>query len=210
MYQSGYEVNRMSTTQPSRTERHEPDAAFIHYLRGLVEREELAALAALRCGLGKEPGTAPEMYPCVVPFLPRQPRAVQEIAYYLVAALFAWHQKDWPSDDRFTNLGASLAQLRWEQARERGETPEHGDSTERRFVALLTSTREDLPYHLRQMIGLLRTKEVPVNWLQLLFDIQRWDADSRIVQRRWASAFWGHAAPEQPSNTPPEATMSND
>ncbi len=190
----------MTTTEPHRTERQGLETRFIDFLRGLVDREERAELAALRRGLGKEPGTTPEMYPYVVPFLPKQPRANQEAAYYLVAALFAWHQKH-TNDDRYTNLGASLADFRWQQTVDRGEKEvQQGDSTERRFVAMLSSTREDLPYHLRQMIGLLRTKEVPVNWLQLLSDIQHWDDDTRRdryyrnVQRRWATAFWGNTS----------------
>lgn len=200
----------MTTIERQRTERQRRDAQFINYLRGLVEREELAALAALRRGLGKEPGTAPEMYPYVVPFLPDRPTAYHEAPYYLVAALFAWHQKDWSSDDPYrSNLGASLARLRWEQAVEHGEkAPEQGDSIERRFVALLSSAREDLPYHLRQLIGLLRTKEVPINWRQLLYDIGFWD-DDRNVQRRWASAFWGQTASEQPTADAP-ASMDED
>lgn len=201
----------MTTTGLPRTERRGRDARFIEYLRGLVEREELAALAALRRGLGKEPGAAPEMYPYVVPFLPERSTIYHEAPYYLVAALFAWHQQDWPSDDSYrSNLGASLARLRWEQARERGDgAPEQGDSTERRFVALLSSTRDDLPYHLRQMIGLLRTKEVRVNWLQLLYDIRFWD-DDRSVQRRWASAFWGQTATDQSTDTPSGSPASDE
>lgn len=198
----------MTTPERPRSERPGRDAAFIDFLRGLADRDDLAALAALRRGLGKEPGTAPEMYTYVVPFVPKEARPYQEAPYYLVAALFAWHQLDWPSEDRFTNLGASLARLRRKLASDRGETPEQGDSTERRFVALLSSPGEDLPFQLRQMIGLLRANEIPVNWLQLLFDIQQWNADSRIVQRRWASAFWGQAASEQPANTPSEPTTA--
>lgn len=207
----------MTTRESRPTEQQTREGRFVGYLHSLVEREELAALAALRRGLGKEPGTAPEMYPYVVPFV-GDITPTQQAPYYLVAALFAWHQKDWPSDDpqrdnrNRNNLGASLARLRQEQARDRGDAvPDQGDSTERRFVAMLSSSREDMPYHLRQMIGLLRTKEVPVNWLQLLYDIRFWDSDdSRIVQQRWASAFWSQTTPDQASYPPSEPNGSDE
>lgn len=183
------------------------DAGFIEFLRKLTdepdeltdestpsatgqERKNVAALAALRRGLGKEPGTAPEMYPYVVPFLPDGSRPRQEMAYYLVASLFAWHQKDWSGADA-PGLGGSLARLRLKQAEDRNMSVELGDSVERRFVALLNTGRNDLSDHLRQMIGLLRSSDIPVNWLRLLQDIQGWESPSRRVQRRWASEFWG-------------------
>jgi len=200
----------MIETERRQAERQERNVRFISYLRHLIPDDEQrdggetsrkrAVLAQLRRGLGKEPGIVPDMYPHVESFLPLQASAEDEAPYYLVAALFAWHPKDWIGDRWRTNLGASLAQLRRKQAVERNTAVEPGDSTERRFVAMLSSTREDLAYHLRQMIGLLRTKEVPVNWLQLLPDIQDWNADSRFVQRRWASAFWGQTVSDQPTD----------
>ena len=54
----------MSTTTQSRVE------TFLAYLRGLAKRDDRGALAALRHGLGQPPGTAAEMHPYVVQFLP--------------------------------------------------------------------------------------------------------------------------------------------
>jgi CRISPR type I-E-associated protein CasB/Cse2 len=62
---------------------------FITYLESL--REDRGALAALRRGLGQPPGTAREMYPYVVRWLPAEASAQREAAYFLVAALFAYH-----------------------------------------------------------------------------------------------------------------------
>lgn len=75
--------------------------------------------------------------------------------------------------------------------RSRGEGGEPG--VERRFVALLNCHRDDLPAHLRHAVGLLKSKEIPVDWAELLHDILRWDSESRSVQRAWARAFWGRA-----------------
>lgn len=171
----------------------ERERRFVNHLVQLTDpgREDRAALAALRRGLGKPPGEAAEMHPYVVPFLPRDGGRWEEDAHYLVAALFAWHQGVWADSgaewDR--NFGASFARLAEAEWSESG-------SIEKRFVALLNSHRDDLPEHLRHAIGLLRAHEVPVDWAQLLRDIQEWDRGSRSTQRGWACAFWGRLPPE--------------
>jgi CRISPR system Cascade subunit CasB len=164
-------------TSPSDQER-----AFTEYLAGLVTRDDRAALAALRRGLGKRPGEAAEMFPLVVPWLPSTASSYRQDDYFLVAALFAAHQKSWsPADGVPSNLGASFRKLADSVASE---------SIEKRFVALLNSEREDLPEHLRYAISLLATHDVPVDWSQLLRDLGGWGWESRSVQRAWAQAFW--------------------
>ena len=161
----------------------EPQYPLIESLEKLVRDQDRGALAALRRGLGKSPGTAMEMHRYVVPFLPRG-RPWDEEFYYLVATMFAyWHQGEiaveaHPPD----NLGASLARL---------QTPEIGSSLELRFTALLKSHRDDLPAHLRQAVGLLRAKGVPVHWRNLWRDLRHWYHEDGWVQRAWAKSFWG-------------------
>ncbi|MBI4320955.1 MAG: type I-E CRISPR-associated protein Cse2/CasB [Chloroflexi bacterium] len=164
----------------------EHERAFVGFLVELVENGDRAALAALRRGVGKRVGEMAELYPYVVPWVPQGARAWEEEAYYLVAALLAWHQGSWRGDDEHkrTNLGASLARL--------AEKVQRG-SIERRFIALLNCHREDLPQHLRHAIGLLKSKEVPVDWARLLYDVKGWEWEGRPVQREWARAFWGSA-----------------
>lgn len=153
---------------------------FANYLRQLAERDDRAALAALRRGVGKPPGAVAEMNRYVVPWLPTSPWA--DDAYYQVAALFALHGESWRGErDRWrSNLGASFARL--------------GDDAgaERRFVALLNAHRDDLMAHVRRAVTLLRARDVAVDWGQLLRDILAWDHPERWVQRRWARAYWGH------------------
>jgi CRISPR system Cascade subunit CasB len=167
---------------------------LIDYLERLVRDQDRSAMAALRRGLGKPPGTVLDMHRYVAPFLPRG-RPWEEDVYYLVAALFAyWHQGETtvaahPPD----NLGASLASLR----------SGSGSSIEMRFTALLKSHRDDLPSHLRQAVGLLKAKQIPVNWRNLCRDLAYWGHEKSWVQRSWARSFW--ALPEklqdQPSTT---------
>lgn len=165
---------------------------FISYLKSLVEKDDRGALAALRRGLGQEPGSAPEMYRYVLPLLPENPSRRQEKAFYLIAALFALH----PASTTKGNLGAHLA-----IARSEGNEA----ALERRFTALLSAHPDDLPNYLRQTISLLKSKDVPVNWSELLYNIQSWDhpeyGDS--VRKRWATAFWGYRSKTE---KPPEET----
>jgi len=157
---------------------------FIDYLLSLAEKQDRGALAALRRGLGRPPGGAPEMFRYVEPFLPPQRSPAQEAAFYLVASLFALHPLSTPAG----NLGAHMAQAR---------TPAGEEALERRFTALLAAHPADLPDFVRQAISFLKSKDVPVNWKRLLKELQQWDREDHRVQKEWASAFWSRVAVEQ-------------
>jgi len=173
---------------------------FIESLERLYVNEERGALAALRRGLGRAPGTAMEMHPYVVPFM-RDLNRRQEDAFYIVAALFGLYPREsWrgSAGEKFSNLGASLKLLKKEK---------DSGGVERRFVALLNCRAEDLPDHLRQFIGLLKTNDIPIDWVQLLRDVIRWDYDEN-VQRSWARAFW--AADRKPETIGTDAAPETD
>ena len=177
---------------------------FIDFLNGLVIREDRAALAALRRGLGKEPGTVPAVYPYIMPFVHEADPPWVEMRFQLIAPLFAWHQLDWPRESSqgtspVHNLGASLARLR---------RAVDSESIEQRFVALLNAHSDDLPNHLRHAVGLLKTRDLPIDWAQLLQDLAGWNWESRAIQRAWAKAFWGEAARDAPIVTVDNATLA--
>jgi CRISPR system Cascade subunit CasB len=156
------------------TEQH----PFITYLES--RRDDRAVLAALRRGLGQPPGAVPAMFPYVVPFLGETTGFWLEQAYYMLAALFGFH----PESSSQGNMGTHFAVLRRRSL--------SGEAVERRFVALMAAHPDDLDFHLRQAISLLKSKEVPVNWHRLMRDVLRWyHPDSRIwVHRQWAAEFW--------------------
>lgn len=187
------------------------EEAFINYLEGLHEHEDRAALAALRRGLGKEVGEDIDAYKHVLRFNPPER---DEPWYCLVGALYALHPASWRPDAGeypiATNFGASLSRL-WLK-RETGR-----DGLERRFVALLNADRAELPEKLRHAVSLLRSEEIPVNWLQLIRDLRFWDLANRRVQRHWARAFWGASAgqasgepPQNPSGTEPDTNAGEE
>lgn len=147
---------------------------FIAYL--LRNAENRAMLAALRRGLGAEPGD-PEtvaMLPHVVPFV----QDWNERDIYTIASLFALH----PATTSSGNLGDHLRRLAADEG--------NADATERRFAQLLRMRRETLEPRLRQHISILKSKDTPVNWHQLFADLRNWDHPKHFVQRAWARSFW--------------------
>ena len=160
----------------------EREYPFVTYLER--RRDDRGVLAALRRGLGRPPGTVPDMYRYVVPWLPEEAPPWQEDAYYLIAALFAYH----PKEGGRGNMGSHFA---------RACDPQ-GDNTaiERRFTTLLAAHPDDLDDYLRQAVSFLKSKEVPVDWHQLLSDVMGWGHPEQYVQRCWARGFWGRATEE--------------
>lgn len=152
-----------------------------------------AALAALRRGLGKPPGTEPEMHRYVLhPRVSLASNDNEEDVRYLVAALFALHTENTTEPG---NLGQHVARLSAGEA-------EPAPAVERRFNALLDSRFENLYRTLPPLIRLLKSKNVKVNWARLLNDLKQWQyPDSRHeVQRRWAQDFWSEFHQAQPED----------
>lgn len=162
---------------------------FVSYLERFKDTESLGPLADLRKGLGMQPGTAHEMHKYIMPWLGKCSKWEEE-TYYMVGSLYAWHQQSWHAGEGYknTSFGASLATLK-ESYNE--------DAIERRFVALLKSHQEDLFVHLRQLVGLLRGKNVPVDWVRLLKDLKYWNSEEQWVQKRWSRAFWARKKEEE-------------
>lgn len=164
------------------TEKQTLDESFINYLESVLKRDDRAVLANLRRGLGKEAGTAMEMFPYVARFIQSSNRR-EEIAFLLVASLFGLYPTySWKTEGKGrNNLGNSISLLNDESG-----------SIEKRFVALLNADEEDLPNHLRQIVSLLKANDKPINWKELLRGIKQWNRSDRKIQREWAKGFWGN------------------
>jgi len=162
-----------------------PFVASLEKLRGANDR---AALARLRRGLGKRMGT-PEMFPYVVSYLPNLPREQEH--HFLVGALFAMHSAESP---RGVSLGVAFRRI-WEES-------DRSDSIEKRFMNLLSTDADDIGAHLRQAVSLARSRNVPIDYHRLLYDLKYWDHPDRRVQLAWARDFWGthkHFVNENPT-----------
>ena len=161
----------------SRSTDMENPERFIQYLEHLRDKQDRAALAALRAGADREPGTVASMYPYVAPWTFTN-TPWRDAGLYAVAALFALH----PTAGGRGDFGSTLRRARKDQQPDAG--------IERRFQQLLEADVEQLPRLLFQLVTLLKSRGVPVNWHQLLRDYWGWNHPSGYVQRRWAASYW--------------------
>lgn len=179
--------------------------AFIHNLMGLYQ--DRAAMATLRRGAG-----LPIEYAVALPDLSRYFYGVlavpadgisrrEEEAALAVATLFALYVS--PGDPlppiaTEGDMGVHLRHL---------AGPDVNSATyqrvERRLSTLLATHPDDLADRLRQVIGLLRSREggpVPIYWAQLFWDFVHWGDQKHPVQQRWAKQFWGMRPQLSPSS----------
>ncbi|MBV9852112.1 MAG: type I-E CRISPR-associated protein Cse2/CasB [Armatimonadetes bacterium] len=80
---------------------------------------------------------------------------------------------------------------------------------ERRFSVLLDSRFDsgEMSFRMPQVVKMLTTNDIPVNWPLLLQDLLFWEAPQKHVQKRWAAHFFdptGEAA--EPEANPSSET----
>ena len=163
------------------------EAGFLRHLRRL--ENDRGAMAALRRSADGSPASLAPVHRYVVPFLSPAPNSWRDPLMYLTAALFAVHPARGAPDGE--SLGATFRRL--DKDRDQGGMPT--ESVERRFVALLATDPDDIAYPLRQATTLLKSREVPVCWEQLLRDLGSWRHPDAWIQQRWARDFWGDPRP---------------
>ncbi len=159
------------------------DEPFVSALERLREKDDRAALAKLRRGLGKRMGT-PEMYPYVVPFLSEDRRDQERL--FLIASLFAMHPEAGP---RGRSMGGVFRAIQQQGGSE---------SIEKRFVSLLSTDSEDLGKSLRHAVSLAKSKGGAIDYHRLLNDLRYWDHRDRFVQLQWARDYWSYEKQDDP------------
>jgi CRISPR system Cascade subunit CasB len=159
-----------------------------------------AALAALRRGLGKVPGEAPETWPYTVQASSGAP--TDEAAAHHALTLYAVHQQSQPrlmhQRDR-ASLGRACARLARVHDSEAAAT--------RRFTAAATAdSLDELAVHARGLVTLLRDKAIPLDYVQLYDDLRAWANERQRgrVRRRWGRDF--HRFTEPPTEHADETT----
>jgi CRISPR system Cascade subunit CasB len=179
-------------TKKKQTER--PYDSFMATL--IQQRDDNGKMAALRRGLGRKPGEVAETsreIQCALAWDDPEVKE-KERAYYLVGPLFGLYHDEITDEG---NLGQHLRDLC-----EPGEEPP--PSIERRFMALLTCDGDEFDDQLRQVIFLIKSKKVEVNWQRLLHDVRQWqrgEITRNRVRQEWSRSFWRserRAAPPNP------------
>lgn len=84
------------------------------------------------------------------------------------------------------------------------------ESVDHRFMVLLDSDFDtidgnrpgggELAYRLRQCVKLANSKEVGVDWVRLLKELQYWRHENKYVQKRWASSYFGQRPADENKN----------
>ncbi len=110
----------------------------------------------------------------------------------LAAGLFAWMKGDCPQRAD-VNFGAAF-----------GSGLRHDEKTarEQRFIDLLDTDVDELPYKLRQAITLIGRDGVGLDWKLLIGHLGHWHHPDRWVQKEWARGFWGAVEREETADEP--------
>lgn len=78
----------------------------------------------------------------------------------------------------------------------KGQDAPRPPSIHERFRTLLDAELEldgtgELAYRLRGLVRMCVAADVPIDVIQLVYDLRGWRGESRYVQERWAKAFYG-------------------
>ncbi|HEY0805097.1 MAG TPA: type I-E CRISPR-associated protein Cse2/CasB [Pseudonocardiaceae bacterium] len=163
----------------------------------------VAALARLRRGVGKPPGTVQDIleYTFTPEFaegaLTDDP-TVRETAAHVSMTLYAMHQQSQrqPMHRRGYGLGRSVRQLNGPDV----DGPP--SAVRRRFIALGTADDlDELVHHARGMVQLLRAHAIPLDYALLADQLVRWqyppDGPAK-VRRIWGRDFYRTTTSDQP------------
>ncbi len=151
---------------------------IIHKLNAINNTSQgKAYLSTLRNSIGKPLSQTVEVWPILFEYLPEdylgtgKNISYEEQSIITAISLYALHQQGVSSsvlmegEDGYKNMGYSLKNMR------KGDDIK---STDRRFNAMITSSSfDELTYHLRHMISLLKSRnpEAKVNYAKLAEDL---------------------------------------
>lgn len=157
-------------------------------------------LAVLRSGLGTRNREWGPMWRYVAPYINETHHKTDDW-FFVVAALAGWHPAERPSYLSKESLGKTARTLR-----------DDSGSVDAHFAALLACREDDLPGHLRRIVGLLRSKDVPVDYRQLLMDLvdTGWSHPERLIQQKWARDFYWKTRDFAVGEVAPVSELSSD
>lgn len=163
------------------TDRAEVASEFVQRLKELKERDR-GGMAILRRNAGETLSTSRGAAAVFYRLLPPGVAQVQEEVFFLVATLYALNDRTHTG-----NFGQTMRDVKERSGR---------DSIDLRMKVLLDSTFDriqgggELAYRLRQAVKLAASKDVGVNWPQLIADLSWWAGEQRRVQKAWARSYY--------------------
>lgn len=156
-----------------------------------------ATLAKLRRGVGKEPGSQPELWEYTYHGLPESLQGKgdepsrAERSVHSALTLFALHQqgkyiRENCMNEKGRNLGKAMRQfINLDSTKELATT--------RRFLTAVTSdSYEELVWHLRGLVQLLRSKDVQLDYPQLAEQLFRFQipGSREGIRMNWGRFFY--------------------
>ena len=159
------------------------------------ESSSKALMANLRRGIGKPPGSVVELWEVTFSGLPESffglgKPSYEEWAIHMSLTLFALHQQGKDLENKLMfQEGESLGKA----ARMLVEDEDDEKRIKRRFDAIATAqSMEELANHLRGMIQLLKSKDIPIDYRALAQDLFQFQlAGTRdAVRLRWGQDFY--------------------
>ncbi|HEY0636171.1 MAG TPA: type I-E CRISPR-associated protein Cse2/CasB [Pseudonocardiaceae bacterium] len=166
-----------------------------------------AELAALRRGLGREPGTVPAMWPFYLHLRTDGTVSKKLSAEHAALTLFAVHQQSHAAPMHRTGPGLGTAMR---ALRDSGKFSD--DAVDRRFSAAATATSlTELTLHLRGLVTQLRTIPQPLDYDALFKDLVAWQSADQVgaVRRRWGSQYFLRPAAGDGTSTPDDPTSTS-
>lgn len=196
----------MSETRPD-TEPVPPYWGRGRWIHG-AELPPGAELSQLRQGLGREPGSAPGMWPHYTRLTGAGEVTPALHAEHVALTLFGVHQQSAGRlvHRRGNSVGAAASALR-----RSGRYSE--DAVDRRMAASAgASTLGSLAVHLRGLVQQLSVVEVTLDYDRLFEDLVHWQSPSGSsrVRRRWGGDFYAAAPRSTPSDPPPAVPIQQD
>lgn len=149
-----------------------------------------ADLAALRRGIGREPGTVAQMWPYYTTLNDEGEMTGELRAEHTALTLYAVHQQSRPRPMHITGIGLGRA-VRALHSGEHGKFSQ--EAVNRRFAAAATATSPaELAMHLRGLIAQLHTIGHGLDYSQLCRDLVDWQDADRVgrVRRRWGRDYF--------------------
>jgi CRISPR system Cascade subunit CasB len=184
----------MTTTQTSSRPSLERETKFLQAIRDRIKHDN-GAKADFKRALSGEPKHIRKIHIYVLPYIgklrdsEREQKRQEEQIWIPVACLSVFYPQPFREGEKQRNFGHSCRSL---------AAATNSKGAERRFRALLDLTLSDIQSPLTALVRQMKTKEVAIDYPQLIADLRRWEHPDQYIQDQWARTFWGVSAlPEE-------------
>lgn len=164
----------------AQTQKLEREVRFLESVRDRISNDN-GAKADFKRALSGEPGHLRKVYPFVLPYMANKSEWEQTHIWIPVACLSIFYPQPMREADKQRNFGHSCRKL---------ASQTNSEGAERRFRTLLDLTLTDMMSPLTALVRQMKSKEVAIDYPQLIADLCRWSHPDQFIQDRWARTFW--------------------